>query len=111
MLADFERMQREFEHAGAEFVRVELELAATFLDLAAVTASFEHFQKCVRDAEVAVRTADRVLESLRFPEKGSAAIRERRQQLRDRLRDFSRMQKKTEIARLEAHWPGIRPPG
>jgi len=78
-------MQRDFDLVRAEFVLCELELASTFLDLAAATEDPIRSHKCVLDAILAVRTADRLSEHSHFCASEHSRIRALRQQLSERF--------------------------
>src|SRR5215470_6742946 len=77
------------QRVRADFVRTELNVAFTFLDIAANTRDQSHARNCVRTAIDALRTADRFF----LQTEGSAAdirdINERREQLRQRLREIA----------------------
>jgi hypothetical protein len=72
--------------AQGEFVRAELELGATFLDVALTTRDAGHSLRCVRNAIVALRTADRYITRALFAHMDDVEIYRLRDQLEERVR-------------------------
>ena len=72
-----------------EMVFTELDLGLTFLDVAATTTDTDHAHRCVGNAIVALRTADKFLSELSPEARSLDTIRERREQLALRLREFA----------------------
>ena len=70
--------------ARADLVRTELDVGFTFIDIAKGARNPTHARRYRRIAISALRTTDRFLKQT---EVGDADIRERRKQLRNRLRE------------------------
>jgi len=78
----------EARQALAAMVFTELELGLTFLDVAATTTNGRHVHRSVSNAITALRTADRLLSMLSPETIELEALRQRRERLAVRLRDF-----------------------
>jgi hypothetical protein len=76
--------------AQGEFVRAELELGATFLDVALTTRDAGHSLRCVRNAIAALRTADRYMAHALYAHLDDAEIYRLRDQLEERVRKLIR---------------------
>lgn len=76
----------DYARAQGEFVRIELELGNTFLDIARETQNSAHASSCTRSALIALRTADRFISGALFSAAEHAAVRELRELLAERLR-------------------------
>jgi hypothetical protein len=80
----------DMESVEAEFVRTELELAFSLLDVAAVTAKPQIARRCVRKAISAVRIAARFLAGARQGDGENADICQHQDELRQRVRVITR---------------------
>jgi len=74
----------EAQQAVAQSVLTELELGITFLDVAANTGDARRARQNIKNAIIALRTADRFLLEI-SPDRNSDAIQQRRKQLAERL--------------------------
>lgn len=75
------------QRTRAEFIRTELDIGLTFLDIAANTRDSKHSHRCVCSAIEALRTADRFFGDARLVDSDDELYR-RREQLRQRLREI-----------------------
>lgn len=71
-----------------EMVITELDLGLTFLDVASTTTDVRHAHKSVGNAIVALRAADRFVSELAPDTRNLEAIKQRREMLAERLREF-----------------------
>lgn len=78
------------ENTDAEFVRTQLELAFSLLDVAAVTERQKIVRGCVHNAVSAVRTATRFLADVADDDGTNADIRQRQGELVKRVREIAR---------------------
>jgi len=78
----------EARQALLEMVVTELDLGLTFLDVAATTTDGKHARKSIGNAIIALRTADRFLSELSPDTRNLDAIKQRREILAMRLREF-----------------------
>ena len=79
----------EVQRVRADFVRTELDVAFTFLDIAANARGQTHARKCVQTAIDALRTADRFFLQTEASAADIRDINERRGQLRQRLGEIA----------------------
>lgn len=77
----------DFARAQGEFVRTELELGDTFLDIARTTPDPAHARVCMRSARAALESADKFMAGSMFHEAEVAEVHDRRERLATRLRD------------------------
>jgi len=78
------------ESTEAEFVRTQLELAFSLLDIAAVTERQKIVRGCVHNAVSAVRTAGRFLAAASDEEGDTADIWQRQDELMKRVHEVAR---------------------
>ena len=83
---DIETALSDAERVQVERVLVELELGLTFLDIAANTGEPKTNRRCVRNAIVALRTANTFLAVPRSKAEGHY-ISQRRDELSERLKE------------------------
>lgn len=79
----------EVQHVRADFARTELDVAFTFLDIAANTRDQSHARKCVQTATDALRTADRFFAQTEVSTADIREFNEDRERLRKRLREIA----------------------
>jgi hypothetical protein len=80
----------------AEFVRTELELAFSLLDIAAVSERRKIVRGCVRNAHSALRTATRFLAGAADNDLENADICQRQGELLKRVREIARQRRAQE---------------
>ena len=80
----------------AAFVRTELELAHSLLDVATVSKSGKIFRGCVRNALSALRTATRFLANAPDNDAENADICQRQDELLKRVREIARQRRTRE---------------
>lgn len=78
------------DNTEAEFVRTQLELAFSLLDIAAVTERSKIVRGCVHNAVSAVRTATRFLAAAPADEEENSDIWQRQDELVQRVREVAR---------------------
>lgn len=76
-----------FARAQGEYVRTELELGDTFLDIARTTQDAAHARSCMRSALRALRMVDKFMPGSLFPAAEIAVVRDLRERLAMRLRE------------------------
>jgi HpcH/HpaI aldolase/citrate lyase family len=75
----------EAQHIQADYVRVELELGLTFLDIAEATREAETARRCIHHAITALRTANHFLAGIRVNTGDNAILYQYPNELRKRI--------------------------
>ena len=88
----FDEVLSDVQRTRAEYVRTELDIGLTFLDIAANTRDRKHSLRCVCIAIEALRTADRFFRDARLVDPNDELYR-RGEQLRQRLREICEVQR------------------
>jgi len=83
----FAQVLSDVQRTRAEYIRTELDIGLTFLDIAANTPDPKHSQRCVCIAIEALRTADRFFREAQLVDSDDDLYRHR-EQLRQRLREM-----------------------
>ena len=83
----FGQVLSDVQRTRAEFIRTELDIGLTFLDIAATTRDPKHSQRCRCTAIEALRTADKFFSEAQLVDSDDELYR-RREQLRQRLREI-----------------------
>jgi hypothetical protein len=81
----FDQIVADVQRSHADYIRTELDIGLTFLDIAATTRDLKHSQRCVGIAIEALRTADRFFREVQLVDSDDD-LYQRREQLRQRLR-------------------------
>ena len=81
----FAQVLSDVQRTRAEYIRTELDIGLTFLDIAANTRDPKHSQRCMCTAIEALRTADKFFREAQLVD-SDADLYRRREQLRQRLR-------------------------
>jgi hypothetical protein len=84
-MGSFSRLREESNKVGAEFLVVELDTALTFLDVAETTTSEESRARNRKNAELAYKTALRLMPRLMLVADQRVAVNQRLTQLKSRL--------------------------
>jgi hypothetical protein len=90
LITKCESSRADRDNTEAEFVRTQLELAFSLLDIAAVTERAKIVRGCVHNAVSAVRTATRFLAHEQGDEEGNSDIWQRQDELVRRVREVAR---------------------
>lgn len=90
LISNHESYRMDKENTEAEFVRTQLELAFSLLDIAAVTERQRIVRGCVHNAVSAVRTASRFLADGVDDDAANADIWQRQGELVKRVREVAR---------------------
>ena len=90
LITDDEGSRLNKENNEAEFVRTQLELAFSLLDVAAVTERQKIVRGCLHNAVSAVRTATRFLADVPEDDEANADIWRRQGELVKRVREIAR---------------------
>ena len=83
----FGQVLSDVQRTRVEYIRTELDIGLTFLDIAANTRDPKHSLRCVGIAIEALRTADRFFRQAQLVD-SDADLYQRREQLRQRLREI-----------------------
>ena len=83
----FGQVLSDVQRTRAEYIRTELDIGLTFLDIAANTRDPKHCQRCMCTAIEALRTADKFFRVAQLVDSDDDLYR-RREQLRQRLREM-----------------------
>jgi hypothetical protein len=83
----FGQVLSDIQRTRADFIRTELDIGLTFLDIAANSRDPKHSQRCVCIAIEALRTADKFFREAQLVDSNDD-LYQRREQLRQRLREI-----------------------
>jgi hypothetical protein len=89
-ITEREGSRADRDNSDAEFVRTQLELAFSLLDIAAVTERPKIVRGCVHNAVAAVRTAARFLADAPGEDQENSDIWQRQDELVKRVREVAR---------------------
>jgi hypothetical protein len=90
IITTYEGSRADKDNTEAEFVRTQLELAFSLLDIAAVTERLKIVRGCVHNAVSAVRTASRFLADAPGEDEENSDIWQRQDELVKRVREVAR---------------------